>query len=64
MTNLMHKYFRQHLEDALSLGRPLMLEDVGTYSGTDSIKSTAKAICGCYSLVVTLTIKHFESHSL
>jgi dynein heavy chain len=29
MTNLNHKYFRQHLEDALSLGRPLMIEDVG-----------------------------------
>ena len=24
-----HKYFRQHLEDALSLGRPLLLEDIG-----------------------------------
>lgn len=29
ITNLNHKYFRQHLEDALSLGRPLILEDVG-----------------------------------
>ena len=29
LTNLNHKYFRQHLEDALSLGRPLMLEDIG-----------------------------------
>lgn len=28
MTNLNHKYFRQHLEDALSLGRPLMIEDI------------------------------------
>jgi dynein heavy chain len=24
-----HKYFRQHLEDALSLGRPIIIEDIG-----------------------------------
>lgn len=29
ISNLNHKYFRTHLEDALSLGRPLLLEDVG-----------------------------------
>ncbi|XP_076449104.1 dynein axonemal heavy chain 5-like [Babylonia areolata] len=28
MTNLNHKYFRQHLEDALGQGRPLMIEDI------------------------------------
>ena len=28
ITSLNHKYFRQHLEDALSLGRPLMIEDI------------------------------------
>ncbi len=28
LTNLNHKYFRQHLEDALSLGRPLLIEDI------------------------------------
>ena len=29
MTNLNHKYFRTHLEDALGLGRPLIIEDIG-----------------------------------
>ena len=28
VTNPNHKYFRQHLEDALSLGRPLLIEDI------------------------------------
>uniref|UniRef100_A0A2C9JCN9 AAA+ ATPase domain-containing protein n=1 Tax=Biomphalaria glabrata TaxID=6526 RepID=A0A2C9JCN9_BIOGL len=29
VTSLNHKYFRQHLEDSMSLGRPLMIEDIG-----------------------------------
>ncbi|PAA86956.1 hypothetical protein BOX15_Mlig012039g1 [Macrostomum lignano] len=29
LTSLNHKYFRTHLEDSLSLGRPMIIEDVG-----------------------------------
>jgi dynein heavy chain len=29
MSNLNHKYFRTHLEDALGQGRPMLIEDIG-----------------------------------
>jgi len=29
ITNLNHKHFRTHLETALMMGRPLLIEDVG-----------------------------------
>lgn len=29
MTWFTHKYFRNHLEDSISLGRPLLIQDVG-----------------------------------
>lgn len=29
ITALNHKYFKNHLEDSLSLGRPLLIEDIG-----------------------------------
>lgn len=28
ITSLNHKYFRQHIEDAISLGNPVLIEDV------------------------------------
>nr|XP_043889840.1 dynein axonemal heavy chain 5 isoform X3 [Solea senegalensis] len=29
ITSMNHKYFKSHLEDSLSLGRPLLIEDIG-----------------------------------